>query len=795
MKRLFFGLTCWVLLFPALVTAEENCWTLAGDSGVWSRVQGAITFSPEPNGLHNGKPVFKVVHTSDRDWAVRLPNTIPVKPGEIYTLQCDIKTEAACLASTGVILYAKKEVYSWCYGGCDPVGRGDWKTCRSEFIVPPGATHIEPRMTGSGKGTCLFANYTIKKTGFMPFKIPTTRPVLENKTIKAEFNPATAAFKITDKRTSRVWQQDSASTRFVTGSVNVIDKSVLEYELLVMENALRFKVRAELAVDSPELSFSICGDPHKRLGTLLHYPPAIKSSPDERVILPLNEGISYPVEHERPSFRYLYSYGGHGLCMGFFGQIRDEYEADKADGWLAILETSDDAGVFIRETEQVDGRPRLLYLDPYWDSQKGLFGYDRSIRYVFFDKGGHVALCKRYRRYAQSKGLYVPFTEKVRRNPNLKKGIDMLVGAANIWCWTEPKVKFVKELQAVGIDRILWSGNGTAEEIRQLNAMDNVLTSRYDIYQDLMDPALVHLCVYRKAPGAWPMAAWPHDVNWRSADGTMRTGWSVDAIDKTKPRVPCVVLCDKKALPYAEKRISEELKTKPFTARFIDTTVAAPWLECYNPDHPMTRSDSRVWKMKLLELLGKRFNLVCGSETGHEASVPYCDFFEGMMSLGPYRVPESGRYLEKIWDDPPERTVKYQVGEAYRLPLWELVYHDCTVAYWYWGDYNNKLPKLWRKRDLFNALYGTPPMYLFPHGAWKKQKEQFVASYKVAQPVSRLTGYSEMTNHRILTKDRTVQQTEFANGYRVTVNFGTEQFTMSDGSILKGDDLKIEKIK
>ena len=69
--------------------------------------------------------------------------------------------------------------------------------------------------------------------------------------------------------------------------------------------------------------------------------------------------------------------------------------------------------------------------------------------------------------------------------------------------------------------------------------------------------------------------------------------------------------------------------------------------------------------------------------------------------------------MQKIWTTVPPDLAKFQVGGKYRLPLWELVYHDCCVAYWYWGDYNNKLPALWDKRDLFNALYGTPPMYMF----------------------------------------------------------------------------------
>ncbi len=246
------------------------------------------------------------------------------------------------------------------------------------------------------------------------------------------------------------------------------------------------------------------------------------------------------------------------------------------------------------------------------------------------------------------------------------------------------------------------------------------------------------------------------------------------------------------AYRYGFEQITIEIDGKEPSPSEIDTTTATPWLECYHPDHPMTRTDSRVWKMKLLELMGKEFNLVCGAETGHDAAVPYCDFFEGMLSLGPYKIPEAGRDMVTIWEEVPARVEKFQVGEQYRLPLWELVYHDCCVATWYWGDYNNKLPKIWAKRDLFNALYGTPPMYMFTGESWRERKEQFAASYRIAQPVARKTAYREMTDHRILTDDRAVQQTSFAGGTRVTVNFGSQPFRMEDGTTLAAMTSRVE---
>jgi len=124
--------------------------------------------------------------------------------------------------------------------------------------------------------------------------------------------------------------------------------------------------------------------------------------------------------------------------------------------------------------------------------------------------------------------------------------------------------------------------------------------------------------------------------------------------------------------------------------------------------------------------------------------------------------------------------------------LWELVYHDCVVAQWYWGDYDNKLPAIWDKRDLFNALYGTPPMFMFDRKTWEANRERFVQSYKTACPVARATGYSEMLDHEFLTRDRSVQRTHFANGVGVIVNFGDSPFTLPDGSVIGPNASRVE---
>lgn len=591
---------------------------------------------------------------------------------------------------------------------------------------------------------------------------------ISNDVISVMLDSNDATLSVTDNRTGNTWRQKS-----LTGG-KIIQTAGTKYgiEITWRQAGLDMDIKTKLLLDKDLPEFTLTLTSEGELKQPLRFPHPFVTEPGtavrhpaEYLVVPMNEGISYPVEDETISPMRLVAYGGHGICMPFWGVT------DGQQGHMVIIETPDDASIRIQRTD------KRLCIAPEWDSQKGHFGYTRRLRYVFFDKGGHVAICKRYRSYAQKAGLLKTLEQKRKENPD----VDLLVGAVNVWCWEKNALDIVREMKSLGIERILWSNREQPGVIKSMNEMGGVLTSRYDIYQDLMDPQVVEQQLRRVHPD-WTQAGWPKDIM-LDGNGDWRKGWQVKG--KDGQMYPCGVLCDRQAPKYARQRVPAELRTHPYRCRFIDTTTASPWRECYHPDHPMTRSDSRGWKMELLRFISEDMKLVTGSETGHDAAVPYAHYFEGMLSLGPYRVPDAGRNMREIWDEVPERVAKFQVGHKYRLPLWELVYHDCVVAQWYWGDYNNKLPALWDKRDLFNILYGTPPMFMFNRQVFNQNKERFAQSYKDVCPVARAVGYAEMTDHRFLTPDRNVQQTSFANGIAITVNFGDESYRLPDGKTVE----------
>ena len=794
MNRLFLALycaavCCGTLLAESPGTAGSPGENLLKNGGfengmeawnpLWTRDDGAGKLTLDTTEHHGGTQSARIEHTGGKDWSLTHTLNLQVQPGEIYEFAAWVRLQGAGSATLGVITRdAAGKAIDWAYGGQSTHETKGWRLFHSRFIVPPGVATLNPRLIGEGTATIWCDDFVLTRQGSLAALCAPGLPeavTIHNAALDVTFKPGDSTFAITDHRSKRTWLQQAAGAQLIVLDAKIAHadgRDTIALKLLDPVSMGKLTATARLDGETPELVISLQGA--GKMDAPLSWPAPFASAKGQLLILPMNEGISYPVDDESLSPAHYILYSGHGLCMPWYGAT------DGGPGWMAIVETPDDASV---------GVPRsggLLSLVPEWEPQKQQFGPQRVIRYIFSDSDGYVAMAKRYRAYAKATGLFKTLAEKREANP----AVDLLVGAVNIWCWDPAGVAWCRELQALGITHILWSNALPPDQIKALNAM-GVLTSRYDIYQDAMNPENFPLLKWIHPD--WTSDAWKNNDLMIGADGDWVRGWEVET--KDGKMIPCGTLCDREALPYAQKRIPADLATHPYKCRFIDTTTASPWRECYDPHHPMTRSDSKHYKMELLRYVSEGCGLVCGSETGHDAAVPYVDYFEGMLSLGPYRIPDAGRDMARIWDDVPDKVAKFQTGHAYRLPLWELVYHDCVVAQWYWGDYNNKLPRLWDRRDLWNALYGTPPMFMFDRKIWDANKARFVQSYNTAEPVARATAYSEMLTHEWLTPDHAIQRTRFANGVTVTVNFGDTPWSSPDGLTLPALGYHIDGLK
>lgn len=70
------------------------------------------------------------------------------------------------------------------------------------------------------------------------------------------------------------------------------------------------------------------------------------------------------------------------------------------------------------------------------------------------------------------------------------------------------------------------------------------------------------------------------------------------------------------------------------------------------------------------------------------------------------------------------------LDETRRVSLYQLAFHDYVVGTWIWRDSNYQSVAFADKKDLYNILYGTMPMWRIDRALWTAHKDDFVASYR-----------------------------------------------------------------
>src|SRR5271157_4206905 len=316
---------------------------------------------------------------------------------------------------------------------------------------------------------------------------------LSSRFLDVTVEPSTGALHVSDKQAKTTWEQKALRPGIVWTTISISrGKAIYAND----------SYRAELTLDTfrPELEFTLGGQ--GPLTNLLGFPLPFVTAAGTSLVVPMNEGILYPVEDGSIGPRQLVTYGGHGISMPWFGI----FDRTTGAGVMAIVETPDDARIDIARQTGTG-----LFIRPLWEASRQEFRYPRKIRYVFIAKGGYVAQAKRYRQYAREAGLFKTLAAKREENPN----VDLLIGAANIWNWDRDKVGLCKEMKSLGMERVLWSGGGTREQVEEIAKL-GYLPGRYDIFQDVWPP---------DAPSGLKKEGWPEDLVWLP-NGDWMKGWA-----------------------------------------------------------------------------------------------------------------------------------------------------------------------------------------------------------------------------------------------------------------------------
>lgn len=578
---------------------------------------------------------------------------------------------------------------------------------------------------------------------------------ITNGSITMRLEPAARRFTVSDHRTGRTWTSERFAGVLLTDACRISSSRML---VRIKEIASGLPATVEAAFTAPGvLRFKLGAPPDARFSRLA-FPPRITSPCRDGAIVFTNRSCGQLLS-QREAANYpslsLLSYGNLGLDMPWVGLV----DRSRGDGMMALLETPCDAAI-----DLATDRAGLAWPQVRWLPTFEKWGYTRVVSYRFIPSGGYVGLAREYRKYAAATGQLVALVAKARRLPAIAR----LRGAPSMWGF-EPATDgrlgaatIARQMRAAGIGNAILNlaTNVESAQIAPMNRL-GFLTGEYDNYDDLRD-------------GPNGITTGPvKEQAIHLAGGGLARGWVNDDGSQMYRRSSAV------APRVAAEVVARTLKERPFTARFLDVSSAVDLMEDRNPARPYDRRGDLANRLSLYRTV-RGLGLVVGGEHGKAWSVPVLDYAEGKLS-GAFWWEMPAGYLRppKSREDIKANYIRYGINPAVRIPLWELVFHDCVVSSWYWGDgpgfYHEVAPEMDDFQDLTTMLYGGVPLFWINNlgYGWNRNRPRLLESYAVTCKLHEAIGFDRMTGHQCLTTDGKVQATTWSSGARVVVNYDT----------------------
>jgi hypothetical protein len=347
-------------------------------------------------------------------------------------------------------------------------------------------------------------------------------------------------------------------------------------------------------------------------------------------------------------------------------------------------------------------------------------------------------------------------------------------------------VKMMEQLAAAGLDR-LWLGLDSwqggfrhPQAIRKAKDL-GYLIATYDSYDSIHRPG---------EPDSWETAQFDQRLYETGAvvgrDGKPKRGF----MGKGYKLSPIA------ARAYVTGRVTRLMRELPerFNSWFIDCDAYGDLEDDYSPLHPATQQDDMRARLDRMAWIRGSYRLVIGSERGAAYAAPVIHFAHGMMTpvigwddpdltrdkaspyyLGSWWPPDGPQIMMKqVPLKPRYRTRFFDV--RFRLPLYQMVFHDSVVTTHHWQYASLKFADQVVTTELLELLYGVPPLYHLNLDEFEKRAEQIRAHYRFFSPLHRELALLPMTDFSWLTPDRLVQRTVFGDRVEMVANFTARGF-------------------
>lgn len=494
------------------------------------------------------------------------------------------------------------------------------------------------------------------------------------------------------------------------------------------------------------------------------WPGGLEADSFDATIVPFMQGMFLPKNWDQKVWLYETLTYGRGLYMPWWGH----QQGDAA--MMVLLETPDDGGC--RFDHPAGGPTRI---QPRWVHSLGELRYPRCLRLCFFDKGNYVTLAKRYRKHVIETGHFVSLIEKIARNPLVGKLLGSPVIHTSILYHIQPESQYYSKDDPAKNDQLV-SFDERANQLQKLAEkgidrayihLDGWGTRGYDnLHPDVIPPC--------PKAGGWEgmkrLADTCDELGYVFAIHDQYRDYYLDApsydpchtiLDRTGNRPfhsiwyggKQSVLCSRLALGHVKKNhrwlLEHGIKLR---GAYLDVFAVVQPDECYNPEHPVTRTDCLNYRGMCLDFV-RSCGGVVSSEEPADWAIPHLD----LVHHGPYALtpgPGTGPAM------------------GIPIPLFNLVYHDALLMPWSLGRGSWGIPEkdLGYLHGLANA--GLPYLSIEP-------SETELEPVRTMCALHDRVGLLEMTNHEFTDESHRKWRTTFADGTTVTIDLDQDTYEIA----------------
>ncbi|HRZ99576.1 MAG TPA: DUF5696 domain-containing protein [Candidatus Paceibacterota bacterium] len=528
-------------------------------------------------------------------------------------------------------------------------------------------------------------------------------------------------------------------------------------------NELDLTIQLRLCLEGPEeelVATLLATDGMTRL-LRCHWPLPVEPHSISNTVVPYMQGMLLPRDWPEKVWLYDTLCYGRGLYQPWWGHEQG------ISAMLVILETPNDGGCHFAHSA---GGPTQI--GPQWVSSLDRWAYPRTARLCFLDRGNYVDLAKRYRRYCVTTGRWVSLQEKIARNPLVGRVIGAPVVHTSILYHIQPESSYYqKDNPAHNHQWVSFAER--ADQLRALAAQG--ITNAYvhldgwgfrgydNLHPDVLPPC--------PEAGGWAgmrqFAEKCDQLGFLFAIHDQYRDFYLDAasyqerhtITDEQGHRPLhstwyggkqSVLCPSLAPGHVRKNhgalLAQGIKLR---GAYLDVFSVVPPDECWQTEHPVTRTDCLQYRGECLNYV-RSYGGIVSSEEPSEWSIPYLD----LVHHGPYALnPNPGK------------------GPAFGIPvpLFNLVFHDALFIPWSldrgaWGIPEKDLGFL---HALMNG--GMPYLSLAP-------SDEELKRVRILCRLHQRLALTEMVSHSFLDASRRRQRTTFADGTRITVDLDKDQW-------------------